>query len=337
MPSEPTANSRRTDASRGRFVVWIAVLALLAAIYALLRIDSMSSKLSAARWTVGELQNAQTVLRADQEKLNVQLENARSQLVEFAELQKEVNVLATSIDELRGRTDRPQRTWARAEALYLLQLADRELQFTHEVDTALVAVEAADARLAELRDPALSAVRTQIGKDLQALRAVHTPDRNDIGLKLNEAATQITQLKVAGTVLSERNELHAETLPASGMNRAWAMIKRTVNNLFSIRQVSGPAAELVSTDEQALRREHLQLLLSSAQLALTAHDLPAYKSALNSAVRWLQTSFDQNDNAVAALAAKLTSLSQIDIAPSLPTLKQSTQLLERFVSGSEGP
>ena len=338
MPSESFANTRRPESNKtARFAIALGVLALLAAVYTVIRIDVLRDRISTLRDAVRELTDTQSVLRASNDKLSSEANALRAQLAELTQLQKDFGALASSVDELRGRTDRPQRTWARAEALYLLQLAERQLQFTHNVSTAIVAVEAADARLAEMRDPALSSVRTQIAKDLQALRAVVEPDRNGLMLQLERAYTQVPRLKIAGTVPGEEHGADPAALPDSGVARAWTLLKRTVSNLFAVRQLSGPSAQLVSADEQALRGQHLQLLLSSAKQALDNDDRTAYRSALSNAAAWLQQYFDQSDPAVRALASDLATLHAVEIAPPLPSVAQSARLLERFVSGTSPP
>lgn len=332
--SSEVSPTRRTEPNKtARFAIAVGVLALLASVYTVIRIDVLRDRINTVRDSARQLEDSQSVLRAAQDKLDTDAASTRAKLAELSESQKELDALAASIDELRGRTDKPQRTWARAEALYLLQLADRQLQFTHDVRTAIAAVEAADARLAELRDPTLSGVRAQIAKDLQALRAVIEPDRNEILDKLGGAEAKIAQLKIAGAALTETNRSAAE-LPANGLARAWTVLKRAVSRLFTVRQLSGSSAELISADEHALRRQHLQLLLSAARQALSNEDTAAYRSALATAVRWLQQSFDENDAAVQALTQELNKLGEINIAPPLPSVSESARLLERFVAGN---
>lgn len=337
MSSEALTAQRRPENKAARFAIAVGVLALLASVYTVIRIDVLRDRINILRDSVRELESTQSVLRANNEKLATESTALRAQVAELTALQKEFGTLASSVDELRGRTDRPQRTWARAEALYLLQLAERQLQFTHSVATAIVAVEAADARLAELRDATLGSVRTQIAKDLQTLRAVAEPDRGAIVEQLDRAFAQVTKLKVAGTVAGDSAARYDVELPEQGAARAWTLIKRTVGNLFAVRQLTGPSAQLISADEQSLRQRHLQLLLSAAKQAVNNDNKVAYRSALSDAAAWLQEGFDQSDAQVRALGEQLAALREIDIAPALPSMTQSIHALERFVSGTPSP
>lgn len=337
MSSEAPVNSRRTEVGKtGRFAIAVGVLALLASVYTVIRIDVLRDRINTVRDGVRDVQNSLSVLRADQDRLTSAADTTAAKIAGVEEMQKQLSALAAAVDDLRGRTDQPQRTWARAEALYLLQLADRQLQFARDVRTAIAAIEAADARLAELRDPTLAAVRTQIAKDLQALRAIPDPDRSGILQRLNHAEAQVPQLKVAGLTLNQV-EQRAEPLPETGLKRAWTVLKQTFARLFTVRDISGPTAQLVSADEQVLRRQHLQLLLSSARQALINHDEAAYRSALSGAARWLDQTFDASDSGVNGLRTEFDALAKIQIAPPLPGVADSTRLLERFVAGNTTP
>lgn len=334
MSSDVPANPRRLEGGKtGRFAIAVGVLALLASVYTVIRIDVLRDRINIVRDGVRDLENAHSVLRAEQDELSSSADVTNAKLAPVEDMRKELSALAAAVDELRGRTDQPQRTWARAEALYLLQLAERQLQFTRDVRTAIAAVEAADTRLSELRDPTLAAVRAQIAKDLQALRAVPDPDRGNVLLRLNRAEAQVAQLPVAGLAVNDAQPSTA-ALPDSGPQRAWAVLKRTFSRLFTVREISGSAARLVSADERQLRREHLQLLLSSARQAVINADPIAYQGMLESAARWLQQSFDVDDAAVQTLTTEIDALRRIQIAPPLPDVTESVRLLKRFVAGS---
>jgi uncharacterized protein HemX len=152
---------------------------------------------------------------------------------------------------------------------------------------------------------------------------------------LNRAEALVPQLKLAGIVLNGE-QAAAKELPERGLKRAWIVIKNTFARLFTVRDISGSAAQLVSTDEQMLRRQHLQLLLSSARQALINGDGPAYQSALNAAARWTTQGFDDSDEGVRSLSEEIEALAKIQIAPPLPSISESVLLLQRFVAGKSG-
>ena len=109
---------------------------------------------------VAELRAAQDRIGSDSGPSTTRVEQSnallRNEIKNLRELPTQVNELGQSMAELRARTDAPQRTWVRAEALYLLELGDRRLRLEHDVPTAIAAMESADARLATVSDPAVA-------------------------------------------------------------------------------------------------------------------------------------------------------------------------------------
>lgn len=65
-----------------------------------------------------------------------------------------------------------RKDWLMAETEYLIQLANHRLLLEKDVTTAIVALESADKRLAEISDPALLKVRNIIAKDIQDRKSV---------------------------------------------------------------------------------------------------------------------------------------------------------------------
>src|SRR5207344_2006227 len=124
--------------------------------YALWRSDNTRDREDVTRDRVEQLETANAAVRAE---FNAAIErDAKSradlqmQWQQLVDLPRQVKDLAASHEDLRSRTERPQRAWSRAEAIYLVELAQRRLSFDHDILTAVVALESADARLAALRD-----------------------------------------------------------------------------------------------------------------------------------------------------------------------------------------
>src|SRR3712207_7298207 len=58
----------------------------------------------------------------------------------FRSAPRQLQELASSVEELRGRAEGPERAWSRAEALFLVELAQRRLTLDRDVETAIVAL-----------------------------------------------------------------------------------------------------------------------------------------------------------------------------------------------------
>jgi uroporphyrin-3 C-methyltransferase len=221
--------------------------------------------------------------------------------------------------------------------MFLVELAQRRLVLERDVETAIVALESADARLAALRDSAFAPARQQIARDLQALRAVRRPDIAGILVRLGSAEERATHAPVKGIVALERSPSRNASLPEGTFARAWAIAGNTLRNLITVRAVDNQAATVVTLEEQVLRRQHLQLLLFAARTAAVRHDNETYRGALASARRWLGEFFDLGDPGAAALLAEIQALEPIDVDPQLPDISASLRLLQRLMPARNGP
>jgi len=315
-----------------RVTLLIAVVGLLIASYAFWRGDNTRDREDATRDRVQQLESANTTLRTElaaaSERENKARADLQKQWLQLSSLPQQVKDLTAAHEDLRARTERPQRAWSRAEALYLIELAQRRLHFDHDTQTAIVALESADSRLASLRDPSLNAVRERLAHDLQILRAVPDPDRIGIMARLLALEGQIEHLPLKGILVGQRS-LEVEIAPTQSIfQRAWSSITHAFDRIVAVRRVSDSNGEIVTLEEQSLRRQHLSLLAFTARHAVVRNDPIAYKSAIDEMGTWLAQYFG-NSPAVDAANQELTALAAIDIAPALPDISAAAQLLSR--------
>ncbi len=334
-PHSASSPPRRPH-SYGRLTTAVAVLALATAAYSLWRLDATRDRLEQVNHQLVQLESSRQLLQTELKTAAEREVAARRELSQrldtLSDAPRQLQEFGHALEELRGRAEGPERAWSRAEAAFLMELAQQRLSFDRDVDTAIVALEAADARLASLRDPAVSVVRQQLAKDIQALRAVRRPDTAGILARLATAEEQAAALPVRGIVALERNTQTAE-LPSGFFARAWAATRNALAALITVRKVDARDSTVVTLEEQALRRQHLQLLLYSARAAVIRHDEAAYRSALAAARQWLGEFFNLNDPAVAALAREISQLEPIDIDPPLPDMSGSLRALQRLQPG----
>jgi uroporphyrin-3 C-methyltransferase len=310
----------------------ISVLALACAGYALLRLDQTRDRLDELRAEVRALTTSRELLRSELDAAIRREQRARreieSQLAAVKDVGAQLEQLGMSVEELRGRTEGPERAWSRAEALFLLELAHRRLIFERDLATAMVALESADARLASLREPAVTPIRNQIARDLQALQAVEQPDLTGILARLTSLEEQAATLPVRGIVVMERK---APSDQADDEKGSWNIIRKTISKLIKIRRVDDRSGVIVSLEEQDLRRRHLQLLLFSARQALLRHDAPVYRDSLANARRWLAENFNMKKDSVGAVLKEIQTLEAVNIDPPLPDISASVRMLQRVL------
>ncbi|MDY0065521.1 MAG: uroporphyrinogen-III C-methyltransferase [Steroidobacteraceae bacterium] len=317
-----------------RLTTAVAVLALAIAAYALWRLDATRDRLEAVSDATLELQSGRAALEAELQALATDSRQSRRDLARrvdaLGETPRQLQELASSVEELRGRTQGPERAWSRAEALFLLELAQRRLALERDVETAIVALESADARLAALRDSSFEQVRRQIARELQALRSVRGPDVTSIMARLGAAEEHAMRAPVKGVVTAQREAVDHTDLPDGPLARAWAVTRRALANLVVIRRVDQDAGRLVTEHEALLRRQHLQLLLFAARTAAARHDGAEYRRALAGARRWLGEFFDLSGATAQALLREIQALEPIDVDPPTPDVSGSLRELQRL-------
>lgn len=324
---------------RRRRRVWVllaallGVVALAALVYAAVqrgrdllaerdaRIAALAEGLNAAEAQIDRLQT-----RLSDQAVGIQ--RTAAEMARFAErLAAQDQAIGLLRDELGGGRARVQL----AVVEQLLMLANDRLQVGREVAAALAALEAADARLAALKDPRLYPVREAIARERSALQAVDLPDEVGIALTLSGLIERAPRLPLAteAPVRFEPQPSAATSLPetASAATRAWAAVQRALSSLFSVRRAQGLPPRLVSEEQAALIRQILQTQLEGARLALLRRHTAVFRELCGSAARSLEAYFHAGDPAVASARAELLRLQGIQLEPPLPDISRSLVLL----------
>jgi uroporphyrin-3 C-methyltransferase len=221
--------------------------------------------------------------------------------------------------------------------LFLLELAQRRLTLDRDVETAIVALESADARLASLRDQAFAPVRQEIARELQALHAVPQPDMTGILARLLTAEERAGSAAVKGILVTEREALDRKSLPEGMFARAGALLAKTFANLIVVRKVDDRAGRVITAEEALLQRQHLQLQLFAARTAVARHDEQGYRTALASARRSLGEFFDLSEPTTQSLLDEVQALEPVDVDPALPSLAGPINALRRLMPMRRGP
>lgn len=329
-------NSRRPGGGgTNPMLLAAAVLALLLAIYAHWRVGQFDNRIDRVRGQVVDLRASQDRLSGQLTTLGTRMETSqralRSELRSLHELPAQIAVLGRGVEELRARTEAPQRAWARAEAMYLLDLAERQLSLDHDVRTAIAAMEAADARLASFNDPATAEVRRLLAQDLAALRAVPLPN---LGVTLARIATledAVPTLEVLGVPVARESASGREPEPNGALRRALRRIGAALGSMVTFKRVDPSTSRLVTQQEQSLLRQHLELLLFAARVAAMQPDGVAYAQSLDAASAWLNQYFDASSAGVAAALAEIQTLRSVNVEPEQPKIGAAARQLQRLM------
>jgi uroporphyrin-III C-methyltransferase len=334
-------NARRAGGGVSPMLFAVGGLALLLAAYAHWRFGQFDEKIGRLRGQIVELRATQDRLASQIGLLSTQLQQSndqvRAQIRSLREVPTQVGELGQNVAELRARTDAPQRTWVRAEALYLLELGARRLQLEHDVPTAIAALESADARLATVPDPAVAEVRAQLARELAALRAVDVPDVSAVLAQLAAIEAGASDFRVLGVPVALARGVDDATAAdrAEGpFERATRRLRESWRDLFSYRRVDPARSRLVTREEEALRRQQFELQLFAARISAMQQDRASYAQSMQAAIALLDGSFDSRDEAVLDARRQLQELAAVDVDPAVPEVGSAAQLLRKVIRGA---
>ena len=218
---------------------------------------------------------------------------------------------------------------ALTEIEQVLLVASQQLLLAGNVQSALAALQLADARLQRLERPQFLPLRRALTRDMDRLKAMPYVDTAGMSLKLDQALAAVNTLPFA---MDERlpPPVRADAAPA-GDEPAWRRLAREawaeIRQLIRVEVADRPAAPLLLPSQQYFLRENLKLRLLSARIALLNRDDASFKSDLNAAETWLRLYFDTRVKPVQAVQATLKQLAATPMGGDLPDLGGSLEAL----------
>lgn len=218
-----------------------------------------------------------------------------------------------------------------ADVEQTLLVANQQLQVAGNVKSALIALQAADARLARLDQPRLAGLRKVILRDLERLKLAPYVDVIGISARLDLLLGAIDGLPLAMEV---RPPATASAPPGAAAGNAWMRFTRELwrdlRELVRIQNMEHPELPLLAPGQAYFLRENFKLRLLSARLALLAHDETSFRADLKAARDWLTRYYDTRDKAVANAVAALSQLHDSQIGIELPDVAASLEAVRNY-------
>jgi uroporphyrin-3 C-methyltransferase len=279
-------------------------------------------------------------LRTSLDGMNRALEDERGAIeARIGKLDEDRQSLANRLNVLAALMGRSERGWTLAEVEYLLRIANQRLQLQRDLKTAEQALQAADGRLRDLADPHYHKVREQIGRDLEAVRAVPAVDIDGLAVTLSTALASVDKLQVAGSryqpvEYTESTPVKASTT-AHSLKEFAQLVWDALSDLFRIREHDKAVRPMLPPEREYFLRENLRLQLAAARLALLRNEPVQYRSALKTTADWLTAHFDTEKPAVQQLDKQLRDIATVNIAPTLPDISDSLRVLRQQMQLSE--
>jgi uroporphyrin-3 C-methyltransferase len=237
----------------------------------------------------------------------------------MVETQNQRLALESLYRDLSGSRDE----WVLAEVEQALLIANQQLQLAGNVKAALIALETADARLARLDRPRLTALRRVISQDIGRLKSAPYVDVVGMALRLDSVMKAVDALPLA---MEERPTPDNEPVAPAGAGfwaNLWHETMQDLHRLVRIRNAEKPEAPLLSPEQAFFLRENLKLRLLGARLALLTRDETSFKADLDAASDWLQRYYDSGSKPVAAALSTVKQLTQSDVNIEPPDISAS--------------
>jgi len=264
-------------------------------------------------------------LGADVEQSRVALAQAQSALKETQSQVRELEARLADTQEQRVALEEMYRELSRsaddrmlAEVEQLLIIASQQLQLAGNVKGALIALQAADQRLARADKLQVAQLRRTLNQDVERLKALPLVDTTGIAVKLDNLVAQADTLPLLVSDSLPAARAAARAKPPE--DPAWSRVARDfwaeMKSLVRIRDLESGDAVLLTPAQSYFLRENLKLRLLAARVALLARDEQSYRDDLKAAQGWIQKYFDAKAkvNANALETLKLLSGSPITIS-----------------------
>lgn len=217
-------------------------------------------------------------------------------------------------------------------------LASQQLQLAGNVQGAVLALQAADARLAASNRPQFISLRKVLARDLDRLRALPQLDVPGMYLRLENviAAVDSLPLAVDGRPREEtKSAPPADQPPATAWSAGyWQLLAadfwKELRSLVRIQRFDRDEPALLAPGQGFFLRENLKLRLLNARLALLSRDQWTFRNELGQAHAWIERYFDGREKAVQTSLSSLKQLSATEVSIELPNLNDSLSAIKGF-------
>jgi uroporphyrin-3 C-methyltransferase len=220
-----------------------------------------------------------------------------------------------------------------ADVEQTLLVASQQLQLAGNVKSALIALQAADARLARLDRPQLAGLRKVIARDVERLKLAPYVDVIGISARIDNLTGLIDNLPLAMEVRPPAAASAAKQ-SADPQSGAWAQFARELwsdmRELVRIEKMDRPDIPLLTPGQAYFLRENLKLRLLGARLALLAHDEKSFKADLKAAREWFTRYYDTRDKAVANAVAAVRQLQDSQVSIEVPDVASSLDAVRNY-------
>jgi uncharacterized protein HemX len=325
-----------------RLARWLCAFALALGVGALALAwnahQSLDSLTQSAGGRIADLGAEIARSKASLAQVQVSFKDAQARIGELESRLADAQESRVAVEEMYRELSRSADDRMLAEVEQLLILASQQLQLAGNVKGALIALQAADQRLARADKLQVASLRRTLNQDMDRLKALPLVDAVGIAVKLDALVQQADTLPliVAESGAGSRPSTRARPLEETGYMQVARDFWEEMKGLVRIREISSNEAVLLSPQQSYFLRENLKLRLLAARVALLARDETSFRDDVRASQAWVAKYFDSkartNANAIATLkqlAESPVSISTPDINASLSAVRAARAAREK--------
>ena len=226
--------------------------------------------------------------------------------------------------------------WQLAEVKYLFLIASQRLALARDAATAQAILQSADARLAEIADPALIPVRERLIADINRLKATRSTDVAGLALVLADLSARADELPLNPGAAVQQEASAADNDPVATDNR-WRRLARDLwrelKSLVVISRTDNNTAALLVPQERYFLYRNLRLQLEMSRMALLIRDEDQYRISITACTEWLNEYFDTGDARVRSALDSLENAGSIGFAEAVPSIDATLDAFDGYLAG----
>jgi uncharacterized protein HemX len=339
LPASPPRLAARKDGadSTARLLAAAALAATLIAAWVAIdaRIGVRNIE-STAGGRLAELGQESTHARATLGQTQASLKEAQARIAELEARVADTQEQRVALEEMYRDLARSADDRVLAEVEQMLVLASQQLQLAGNVRGALMALQAADQRLAKAEKLAATPLRRAITQDMERLKAVAQPDPVGIAVKIDGLINQSETLPL---VIAETQPIRVASRyrdpSEQGISRAARDFWEEMKGLVRIRDMETPDVALLAPGQAYFLRENLKLRLLAARVALLARDEASFREDLRATQAWIARYFDTKAKTTAAALATLRQVADSPVNIAVPDINASLAAVRTARSARE--
>lgn len=333
------------DSSPAARSSWWSARRLLPLIVLVLAVGAATAVWMDSRTRIADLQQDMARRLADGESMAKEGRVlARSNQETLAALQAKVGALEAKLAETQSQSvaleamyqeissTRDERMLVEVEQA--VAIAMQQLQFAGNVEAALIALQGAEARLANSVQPRFTPIKKLVARDVARLKATPGANINAISLKIESIVAVIDELPLA-YVQRPKAEPAKRTVSAKPASLDYWRALGTdlwgeLRQLVRIERIDQGDPALLAPHQSYFLRENLKLRLLNARLALLQRDGKVFREEVRQSQAQLERYFDSRARPVQLAKSTLSTLATTDVSFEMPGLAETLTALRNL-------